>query len=128
MTDTGMACYLTRISSPQALATQPILGSMFETHVVMEIKRMFSAAQAPVNLYHWRAHSGAEVDLVIERDGTLWPVEIKCKAKITSSDVRGLNAFREAYPEKCGVGVVVASVEDPFYFSKDILVLPYSLC
>ena len=89
---------------------------------------MFSSAQAPVNLYHWRAHSGAEVDLVIERDGILWPVEIKCKAKITAADVNGLSAFREAYPNQCGISVLVASVEKPYYFSKDVLVLPYSLC
>lgn len=128
ITDTGLACHLSRISSSEALAVQPIMGSIFETHVVLEIKRMFSVLSAPVSLYHWRAHSGAEVDLVIERDGVLWPVEIKSKANINSSDVRGLNAFRAAYPKQCGPGIVIASTEEPFFFSKDIIVLPYSLC
>lgn len=128
LTDTGLACHLSRISSPEALAVQPIMGAIFETHVVLEIKRMFSALYAPVNLYHWRAHSGAEVDLVIERDGTLWPVEIKSKVNINSSDIRGLNAFRAAYPKQCGTGIIIASVEEPFFFSKDVIVLPYSLC
>ncbi|MBU4305954.1 MAG: ATP-binding protein [Candidatus Omnitrophica bacterium] len=127
VTDTGLACYLSRISSPEALAVQPIMGSIFETHVVLEIKRMFSVLFTPVNLYHWRAHSGAEVDLVIERDGVLWPVEIKSKANINSSDIRGLNAFRAAYPQQCGLGIVIASTEEPFFFSKDVIVLPYSL-
>ncbi len=128
LTDTGLACYLTRISSAATLASQPILGAIFETHVVMEIKRILAAVSAPVNLSHWRAHSGAEVDLVIERDGILWPVEIKCKARITSSDVRGIIAFREAYPEKSGLGIIVASVEKPYFFSEDIIVLPYTFC
>ncbi|MBI3314551.1 MAG: ATP-binding protein [Candidatus Omnitrophica bacterium] len=128
LTDTGLACYLTRVSSPEALATQPLLGAIFETHVVLEIKRMFSAVVSPVNFFHWRAHSGAEVDLVIERDGILLPVEIKCKAKITSADIRGLVAFREAYPKQCGIGALIASVEEPYFYSKDVLVLPYSLC
>ena len=127
LTDTGLACFLARISSDQALETHPMLGAIFETHVVLEIKRMLSALFETVNLYHWRAHSGAEVDLVIERDGILWPLEIKCKAKITPSDVRGLAAFRAAYPEQCGLAVVIASVEAPYFYSKDILVLPYSL-
>ena len=128
LTDTGLACYLARVSSAEALATQPILGALFETHVVLEIKRMFSTVSAPVNFFHWRAHSGAEVDLVVERDGILWPVEIKCKTKIAPSDVRGITAFREAYPKICGPGVLVASVEEPYFYSKDVLVLPYSLC
>ncbi|MFH0764368.1 MAG: ATP-binding protein [Candidatus Omnitrophota bacterium] len=128
LTDTGLACYLSRISSPEALAVQPIIGAIFEAHVVLEIKRMFSVLATPVNLYHWRAHSGAEVDIVIERDGMLWPVEIKCKANINSSDMRGINAFRAAYPKQCGPGIVVASVEEPLLFSKDVIVLPYSLC
>ena len=127
LTDTGLACYLSRISSPEALAVQPIMGHIFETHVVLEIKRIFSALSAPVNLYHWRAHSGAEVDLVIERDGILWPLEIKSKANINSSDIRGLSAFRAAYPKQCGLSIVVASAEEPFFFSKDVIVLPYSL-
>jgi predicted AAA+ superfamily ATPase len=128
LTDTGLACYLAHVSTPQALATQPFLGPIFETHVVLEIQRMFSGITTPVNFFHWRAHSGAEVDLVIERDGILWPVEIKCKAKIASSDIRGLTAFREAYPKQCGLGVLVASVEEPYFYSRDVLVLPYSLC
>ena len=128
LTDTGLACYLSRISSPEALAVQPIMGPIFETHVILEIKRMFSVLSAPVNLYHWRAHSGAEVDLVIERDGTLWPVEIKSKSNINSSDVRGLNAFREAYPKQCGQGIVIASTDEPSFFSKNVVILPYSLC
>ena len=127
LTDTGLACYLARVSSPEALATQPIFGAIFETHVILEIRRMFSAVSAPVNFFHWRAHSGAEVDLVIERDGILWPVEIKSKANITSADVRGLAAFRAAYPKQCGPGVLVASVEKPYYLTRDVLVLPYFL-
>lgn len=128
LTDTGLVCHLARISTPQALAAHPLLGSLFETHVVLEIKRMFSGISGSANFFHWRAHSGAEVDLVIERDGILWPVEIKCKAKIASSDIRGLTAFREAYPKQCGHGILVASVEEPYFYSRDVLVLPYPLC
>lgn len=128
ITDTGMACFLARVSSAQALSTQPILGAIFETHVVLEIYKILSACSSSVHLYHWRAHSGAEVDLVIERDGLLWPVEIKCKSKIHASDVRGISLFRQAYGPQCAIGIVIASVEKPYYFSKDILVLPYGLC
>lgn len=52
------------------------------------------------NCYHWRTHSGAEIDLVLERDGNFYPIEIKCKSHPTHSDTSGLRAFRAAYPNK----------------------------
>jgi len=33
-----------------------------------------------------------------------------------------------AYPKQCGISIVVVSTEEPFFFSKDVIVLPYSLC
>ena len=127
LTDTGLLCHLSRISSPEALAVQPILGAIFETHVVLEIRRRLALLPTPANLYHWRAHSGAEADLVLERDGILWPVEIKAKSAIRPSDVRGLRSFREAYPDRSGPGIVVAGVDKPYLYSPEILVLPYTL-
>jgi len=103
------------------------MGAIFETHVVLESRRMFSFASAPVNFYHWRAHSGAEVDLVIERDGMLWPVEIKARSAIHASDTRGLQAFRAAYADRCATAIMIAAVKEPYFFSPEILVIPFSL-
>lgn len=127
ITDTGLACHLLRITSPKALSVQPVLGSLFETHVVGELRKISTLLKSPVNFYHWRCHSGAEVDVVIERDGHLWPIEIKCKSNITANDMRGLKAFMEAYPKQAGLGIIIACVEKPFLFSKDIIVIPYQM-
>ena len=97
LSDTGMACSLQRVSSPEALAVSPVLGAMFETWAVNAIHRQFVTLGVPPQAYHWRTAAGAEVDLVLERDGKLYPIEVKCKTQPTRHDTRGLRSFRETY-------------------------------
>jgi predicted AAA+ superfamily ATPase len=72
--DTGMACYLQRISSLEALGVSPMLGAMFETWAVNEVLRQCITLTVPPRAYHWRTGGGAEVDLILERDGKLYPM------------------------------------------------------
>ncbi|MEW6221256.1 MAG: DUF4143 domain-containing protein [Thermodesulfobacteriota bacterium] len=75
--DTGLACHLLRLSSPQALQGHPAFGRLFETLVATECMKQAQRLPARPNFLHYRQHSGTEVDLVIELDGWLLPVEIK---------------------------------------------------
>ena len=96
--DSGFTCYLQRISTADALAVHPLLGSIFEAWVIGYLHRQCSVLSAPPQMYHWRTGAGAEVDLVLERDGTLYPIEVKCKTSLSRQDLRGLRSFRETYP------------------------------
>lgn len=126
--DTGLACNLQRISSPDALSAHPLLGSLFETLVVLEIMRHFSHMNTPPQCYHWRTHSGAEVDMLLERDGIFWPIEIKAKANVSRGDARGITAFRETYPQlRVGPGIIIAAVERSYWLTDDVLTVPYDL-
>ncbi len=128
LTDTGLAAFLQRISSPAALSGHPLLGALFETHVVLDIHRTFHCLTMPPQVYHWRTLAGAEVDLLLERDGIFWPVEIKSGTRITSADARGIRAFRETYPAlRHGPGIIVAPVEEVFQLRDEVLVIPYDL-
>lgn len=98
--DSGLACWLQRLSSPDAVAVSPLFGSLFESWVVNEVHRQFVTLATAPQAYHWRTAAGAEVDLVLERDGKLYPIEIKCKSRLTGQDRRGLKAFRETYPQQ----------------------------
>ena len=128
LTDTGLAAFLQRISSPEALSGHPLLGPLFETHVVLDIHRKFHCLTMPPQVYHWRTLAGAEVDLLLERDGIFWPVEIKSSTRITRADARGITAFRETYPAlRHGPGIIVAPVEEVFQLRDEVLVIPYDL-
>ncbi len=98
-TDTGIACHLLRIHSPQALALHPLLGALFETWVVNHIHQLLASCPFMPAIYHWRVHSGAEVDLILETNGCLYPIEIKCSQNLSRMDLYGFKAFREAHPK-----------------------------
>ncbi len=126
--DTGMACHLQRISSPEALAVSPMLGSMFETWVVNDILRQAITLNVPPQAYHWRTGAGAEVDLLLERDGTLYPIEVKCRSNLTKHDARGLRAFRETYRNaKIMTGLIVYAGGDCYRVDENTLALPWNV-
>jgi uncharacterized protein len=111
-TDSGLAAWFQRISSPQALSGHPSLGALFETFVVTGLLARFrTLASVPPAVHHWRTRAGAEVDLLLERDGWFWPIEIKSAARVTTGDIRGILAFRHTYPHlRHAPGVILAAV------------------
>ncbi|MFH1981064.1 MAG: ATP-binding protein [Pseudomonadota bacterium] len=124
--DTGFICQLQKISSSGAIGSHPLLGSLFETWVVMEIIKSIQAWPTPPTVYHFRSYGGAEVDLILERDGILYPVEIKAKSNPTRNDGRGIGAFRECFPgETIGSGLIVCAVDKPLKLSKDLVAVPW---
>jgi len=89
--DTGLLCYLLRITRDAEVATHPLRGAIFETLVVSELFKLFAAQGQDPPLFFWRDQSGHEVDLIIERGGRLVPVEIKSGATIASDFFAGLD-------------------------------------
>jgi predicted AAA+ superfamily ATPase len=126
--DTGLACHLARISSPTALGGHPMTGSFFETAVVGEVHTLLAPLARKAKAYHWRIHSGSEVDLVLERDGVLYPIEIKLSSRPTRKDTRGISALRKNYPAlDIAPGLVIAPVERVEQLSEDDYAMPWDL-
>ena len=110
--DTGLACALQMISAPRTLGGHPLVGALFETAVVAEIRKLSRTLATPPSLYHWRSHGGSEVDLLLERDGRLYPIEIKLTTKPSKGDTRGITALRTTYPRlDIAPGLVICPCE-----------------
>lgn len=125
--DTGIVCYLQRISSPEALAAHPLLGALFENFVMMNLLKLSSAIQTPPYAYHWRTDGGAEVDLIFERDGKLFPIEIKCKAELNKHDIRGLKTFYDTYPkEHLMPGLIIYAGNECYLVDDNIIAMPWN--
>ena len=82
--DTGLACYLTRWLTADALKNSAVAGNMFETFVISEILKTYSneGKDYRFNIYYYRGKDKRktgenEIDLIIEENGVLYPVEIK---------------------------------------------------
>lgn len=126
--DTGMLCHLQRIASPDMLAGHPLQGRIVETWVVCEILKICSAWNVFPGFYHYRSVGGAEVDLVLELNGRLYPIEIKSKAHPSSKDAGGIKSFREAFPnEDIADGLLVCATEQPYRISEQVLALPWHM-
>ena len=126
--DTGFACYLQKIDSQESLAMNPKLGSIFETWVINYIHQQFATMSVAPNAYHWRTSGGAEVDLILEKDGKLYPIEMKCKTNLSKADLTGLRAFRETYREQNIMpGLVIYVGTEPFKLDEHTTAIPWNL-
>lgn len=75
--DTGLVCYLTKWSSPETLESGAMNGAVLENYVVAEIRKTYLNCGKEPYLYYYRDKDAKEIDLVIEHDGVLNPIEIK---------------------------------------------------
>lgn len=128
LADTGLACYHAQISSPLSLSAHPLFGALFETAMAGELIKQCSAMPTRPAVYHWRSAGGAEVDLVLERDAVLYPIEVKLTAQPGRRAASGIAAFRAAHPHRqVAKGLVICAVEAPRWLSEDVLAMPWSL-
>ena len=126
--DTGLACFHARISSPKALGANPLYGALFESAMVQEISKQASTLPVRPSFYHWRSAGGAEVDLILERDGMLYPFEFKLTTKPGRSDASGIRAFRASYPTRSiAIGAVICAVDKPRWISEHAMAIPWNL-
>jgi hypothetical protein len=81
----------------------------------------------PPQAYHWRTSGGAEVDLVLERDGKLYPIEVKCKTNLTRADARGLSAFRDTYDsDRVMPGLILYAGSECYRVDEQTIALPWN--
>ena len=75
--DTGLAAYLTKYTTPEILANGAISGALLENYVVSEIRKTYFNDAKDCLFWYYRDKSSNEIDMVIESDGLLHPLEIK---------------------------------------------------
>lgn len=75
--DTGLVCYLTKWSSAETLESGAMNGAILENYVVAEIVKTYLNSGKEPYLYYYRDKDAKEIDIVLEHDGVLNPMEIK---------------------------------------------------
>lgn len=86
---------------PKGLLDKDIgdVGVLLESLVLQELVATNSYFDLDYELGYWRTHSGTEVDFVLHGESRLIAIEVKTKQNISRSDMKGLLAFKEDYPE-----------------------------
>lgn len=111
-TETGLACHLMGIKSPDQVAGHPLVGALFENLVVMEAcKRRLNRGEEP-DLYFLRTSHGVEADLAAENGGRLDLCEIKSGATFHDDMADGLRALARLLPDAVGRTAVIYAGRD----------------
>ena len=129
--DTGLACYLTRWLTADALKNSAVAGNIFETFVVSEILKSYSNAGKDYrfNIFYYRGKDKNtfgenEIDLIIEEDGILYPVEIKMSGNPKAS-MGATNQVLDKIPDKKrGMGIILCLIDKKTYLRENLLALP----
>ncbi len=92
--DSGLAAWLMGIRSAETLETHAARGALFESWVVSELYKKRLNAGLSIDLYFWRDNTGNEVDLIIEKEKGLQPIEIKSGSTYASDWSQGLKKWQ----------------------------------
>lgn len=94
--DTGLACSLLRIDSPEALSSSHFYGALFESLIISDFYKQYCNAGLRPSVYFWRDSGGAhEVDCILDQGTKKYPVEIKAGVQVASDAFRGLDYWNE---------------------------------
>lgn len=129
--DTGLACYLTRWLTADALKCSAVAGNMFETFMVSEILKSYTneGRDYRFNIFYYRgkdksASSENEIDLIIEENGVLYPIEIKMSGNPKAS-MGAANPVLDKIKEKSrGMGVILCLIDKKTYLKENLVALP----
>lgn len=137
--DTGLACYLSRWNSWEALENSAVAGNMFETFVISEILKSFSneGLEYEFSVFYYRGKDKRkikengetveyenEIDLIIEENGVLYPVEIKKSAKPSKNMADAFDVLDKDIDKKRGTGTILCLYDSKLYLKDDLIVLP----
>jgi predicted AAA+ superfamily ATPase len=122
--DSGLLHYLLRIPDLDLLATHPVMGRSWEGLVTEEIIRGLNAIGAGFDYYYYRTGAGAEVDLVLEGDFGLIPIEIKYTQAVPPKQLRSLKDFVKDH--NCRFGLVINNDERAKLYDQKIAGIPFA--
>ena len=124
--DSGIVCYLTRWSSPETAMEGAMSGALLENYTVAEIIKTYQNAGQEPFLYHYRDKDAREIDLILERDGKLFPIEIKKMASPPKKLTKVFDLIDKS-PLQRGTGAILCMADQLGAFDQNNLIVPISL-
>jgi predicted AAA+ superfamily ATPase len=124
--DTGLCSYLSGWSSAQVLERGAMSGAIFETFAVVEIIKSYWHNGKEPPIFFYRDRDKVEIDLLIEHDGRLYPVEIKKTAKPDKESFKNFSALNKL-SQPIGPGAVVCSIDQQKKIGDNVDAFPISL-
>ena len=123
--DTGLCAYLTEWSSPETLEAGAMSGPILESWIVSELLKSYRHNGRTAPFYYYRDRDGKEIDLLILRDGTIYPLEIKKTAFPNKNHVRHFRVLKKLNMP-IGPGGVICLTEQFLPLTETAMSIPIS--
>lgn len=121
--DTGFVCYLTKYSNAEILQNGSINGAILKNNIVAEIRKSYLNSGKEIYMYYYRDKDQAEIDLILEYDGELHPIEIKKSSNPNSTMVKNFEILsKSSLP--VGLGAIVCMKNSITALDSKTLIIP----
>jgi predicted AAA+ superfamily ATPase len=128
MCDTGLAAFLMGFENWESIRRHPVVGALWETHVIIQVVKHFASKGKTTPIWFWRTPQGAEVDLLIERGGRFMAVEAKFAETPDNTSLKGINALTKFYGKKSLTrGYIASRTGNSYPLSENVHAVPGSL-
>jgi hypothetical protein len=124
-TDVGTLCYLAGLRDPEHAASGPMGGAIFETAVLSEVFKTLVNRGIEPQIYFWRTSAGTEVDIVIESDRKLIPIEVKLSSTPRPAMSSSIKTFQEDFGDRAAHGYVLHAGDIRLPLGAGVTALPF---
>lgn len=125
-TDVGTLCYLTGLRDIEHLLAGPMAGPIVETYIVSEIYKRISNQGIEPQMYFWRTSTGTEVDILIEEQGSLIPIEVKAISTPKAKMASGIISLQKDMKKPVRNGYVIHLGDMQLPLAEKVKALPFS--
>ena len=122
--DTGLCCYLVGWDSHITLMNSQMAGNILETYVFAEILKSYWNNGLNPNIYFYRDKEQKEIDFIIEKNETLYPIEVKKTA--TPSNVKLQFDVLTKLGKQVGEGALICFYNELLPISEKVFSVPVS--
>ena len=124
--DTGLCAYLSMWLTPDTLRNGAASGHYYENYVVMELVKNYAYARSKVNITYFRDSNAKEIDVFVEENNVIHPLEIKKSAMPDRREVKKYSVIDKASLNR-GNGGIICMCEEPIPIDAENCFIPSNL-
>ena len=123
--DSGLACYQANWENAKALQLSEISGHFFESYVVSELIKSYDNKGINLEISHFRNKETEEIDLILFKNNTLYPLEIKKTANPRKDMIKNFRHL-EKVNMKLGNGGIICLYDKLMKLDDNNYIIPIS--
>lgn len=124
--DTGLCAYLSMWLTPDVLQRGAASGHFYENYVVMELVKNYAYSKNKANITYYRDANAKEIDVFVEENNIIHPLEIKKSASPDKREVKKYSVLDKAELDR-GNGGIVCMCEEPIPIDEKNCFIPSNL-